>query len=162
MTRGEDGSIPSGSCFSLCFCFFSLFHSCPPLCPHPQPSPPALRRSRSGTRSAAEEKNGNNEIKRKVCRFAGGVIRKASGWGVAGGGGLCSRVQSEHLAQVSGRFFFLFFFKSAAVCFVTGEQEGRTARCLRGCAEILKLILACRSFFFKTCHSMMSFCFKGF
>lgn len=84
--------------FSLSVLFFS------PTPRHLSP-PPALRTSRFSCRSAAEEKNVDNEIKGKVCRFAGDVIRKASG----GLGGLQSRVQSKHLARVSGSFIFLFF-----------------------------------------------------
>lgn len=59
--------------FSLCF-FFLPFSSHTP-------------RAAQIRDSAAEEKNVDDEIKRKVCRFAGGVIRKASGGRERGGGG---------------------------------------------------------------------------
>lgn len=79
VTRRKDGSIPSGSGLSF-FSLFVFFFS--PLLLHP---PRCTDRD-----SAAEEKNVDDEIKRKVCRFAGGVIRKASGG--LGGSSLASTV----------------------------------------------------------------------
>lgn len=85
VTRRKDGSIPSGSGVSFFFPLFVFFPSL--LLSHP---PRCTDRD-----SAAEEKNVDDEIKRKVCRFAGGVIRKASGGRGGRGSTLASTVRTS-------------------------------------------------------------------
>lgn len=127
--------------FSLSMFFFFL----PLLGPPSPPQPPTLRTLRFGCQAAAKEKNVDNEIRRKVCRFARGAISKASG----GLGGLQSRVQSKHLARVSVSFFFFsLHFNKTAVCFGTGEQEGWTERRSPGFAKLDALSETCQSVMF--------------
>lgn len=81
---------------ALVFLFFLFVFFFSPLLLHP---PRCTDRD-----SAAEEKNVDDEIKRKVCRFAGGVIRKASGGLV--GGGVFAREYSRNIWRKLAAFIF--------------------------------------------------------
>lgn len=108
MTWKKDGGIPSDSGFP--FFSLSVFFSPTPLplsSPQTPLPPPSLTATlctlRFSCRSAAQEKNVDNEIKRKVWRFARGVIRKATG----GLGGLRSQECSRNIwLKLMAVFFF--------------------------------------------------------